>query len=48
MASAFETAMTGLQTDVEDRIGEALPFAIGIAGLFVIYRLTKRLVKSVL
>jgi len=40
--------MAGVQSDVSDRIGEATPFAIAIAALFVVYRLTKRLVKSVL
>lgn len=48
MASAFETALAGVQSDVTAQIGEATPFMVAIAGLFVVWRLTKKLVKSVL
>jgi len=47
MASAFETALTGVQGDVEERIGEATPFMIGIAAVLLIYKVTKRIVKSI-
>lgn len=48
MASAVETALTGVQSDVGDQIAEVTPFMIGIAGLFLVYRGLKRVVKSIL
>jgi len=47
MASAFETALTGVQDDITDRVGEATPFMIGIAAILLVYKVTKRLVRSV-
>jgi len=47
MASAFETALSGVQSDISDQIGEATPFMIGIAGVFLVYKVTKRIVRSI-
>jgi len=47
MASAFETALSGVQTDISDRVGEATPFMIAIWAIFLVYKVTKRIVKSI-
>lgn len=47
MASAFETALTGVQTDVVAKLEEATPFAIAIAAAFVLFRVGVRLVKRI-
>lgn len=47
MASAVETALAGVQSDAADQIAEVTPYMIGIAGIFLVYKLLKRAVKSV-
>lgn len=47
LQTAFQTAITGIQTEFNGNVTIALPIALGIAGTFIAVKLAVRFFKSV-
>lgn len=47
MTTAFETALTGVKTDVVSMVTTALPIGLGIMGLFLAIRLGINFFRSI-